>query len=198
MVKYDWNTFRNYVAFLAGELAPGTRHPHHDSEWSSCYHDAFLPWGHYHNNIVLFYHDSPITRSHFMDPTDRAIKGFCCTCICVMSVWKNDTNCSDNFMFLLKKLACKELTSHFLSTTMMQLLLRPEHVKMTQNLPQKLSYTITIGSETRHILIQRATNDTLLVHQREITQYRNSSPQWLDNLPFHTMRPEQNGCHFAN
>ena len=27
----------------------------------------------------LFYHDSPITRSHFMDPTDRAIKGFYCT-----------------------------------------------------------------------------------------------------------------------
>ena len=79
MAKYDWSTFRNYVAFLAGELAPGTRHPHHDSESSSCYHDAFLPWGHYHNNIVLFYHDSPITRSHFMDPTDRAIKGFYCT-----------------------------------------------------------------------------------------------------------------------
>ena len=78
MAKYDWSTFRNYVAFLAGELAPGTRHPHHDSESSSCYHDAFLPWGHYHNNIVLFYHDSPITRSHFMDPTDRAIKGFYC------------------------------------------------------------------------------------------------------------------------
>ena len=82
MAKYDWNTFRNYVAFLAGELAPGTRHPHHDSEWSSCYHDAFLPWGHYHNNIVLFYHDSPITRSHFMDPTDHAIKGFYCTYPC--------------------------------------------------------------------------------------------------------------------
>ena len=78
MAKYDWSTFRNYVAFLAGELAPGTRHPHNDSESSSCYHDAFLPWGHYHNNIVLFYHDSPITRSHFMDPTDRAIKGFYC------------------------------------------------------------------------------------------------------------------------
>ena len=76
--KYDWSTFRNYVAFLAGELAPGTRHPHHDSESSSCYHDVFLPWGHYHKNIVLFYHDSPITRSHFMDPTDRAIKGFYC------------------------------------------------------------------------------------------------------------------------
>ena len=40
-----------------------------------CYHDEFLPWGHYHN-IVLFYHDSPITPSHFMDPTDRAIKSF--------------------------------------------------------------------------------------------------------------------------
>ena len=78
MAKCDWSTFRNYVAFLAGELAPGTRHPHHDSEASSCYQDAFLPWGHYYNNIVLFYHDSPITRSHFMDPTDRAIKGFYC------------------------------------------------------------------------------------------------------------------------
>ena len=43
MAKYDWSTFRNYVAFLAGELAPGTRHPHHDSESSSCYHDTFLP-----------------------------------------------------------------------------------------------------------------------------------------------------------
>ena len=79
MAKYDWNTFRNYVAFLAGRIAPGTRRPHHDSELTSCYHDAFLTWGHYHNNIVLFYHDSPITRSHFMDPTDRAIKGFYCT-----------------------------------------------------------------------------------------------------------------------
>ena len=78
MAKYDWSTFLNYVAFLAGELAPWTRHPHHDSESSSCYHDAFLPSGHYHNNIVLFYHDSPLTRSHFMDPTDRAIKGFYC------------------------------------------------------------------------------------------------------------------------
>ena len=47
--------------------------------WFSCYHDAFRTWGHYHNNIVLFYHDSPITRSHFMDPTNRAIKGFYCT-----------------------------------------------------------------------------------------------------------------------
>ena len=73
MAKYDWNTFRNFVAFLAGKLAPGTRRPHHNSELSLCYHDAFLPWGHYHNNIVLFYHNSPITRSHFMDPTDRAI-----------------------------------------------------------------------------------------------------------------------------
>ena len=81
--KYDWSTFRNYVAFLAGELAPGTRHPHHDSESSWCYHDAFLPWGHYHNNIVLFYHNSPITPLHFMDPTDRAIKGFYCTCFLV-------------------------------------------------------------------------------------------------------------------
>ena len=38
MAKYDWNTFRNYVAFLAG----GTRRPHHDSELTSCYHEAFL------------------------------------------------------------------------------------------------------------------------------------------------------------
>ena len=78
MAKYDWNTFRNYVAFLAGEMASGTMHPHHDSELILWYHDAFLPWDHYLNNIVLFYHDSPITRSHFMDPTDHAIKGFCC------------------------------------------------------------------------------------------------------------------------
>ena len=78
MAKYEWNMFRNCVAFLAGGVAPGTRRPHHDSELTSCYHDAFLTWGHYHNNIVLFYHDSPITRSHFMDPTDRAMKGFYC------------------------------------------------------------------------------------------------------------------------
>ena len=78
MAKYDWNTFRNCIAFLAGGVAPGTRGPHHNSELTSCYHDAFLTWGHYHNNIVLFYQDSPITRSHFMDPTDRAIKGFYC------------------------------------------------------------------------------------------------------------------------
>ena len=81
MAKYDWNTFRNCVAFLAVGVAPGTRRPHHDSELISCYHYAFLTWGHYHNNIVLFYHDSPITRSHFMDPTDRAIKGFYCISI---------------------------------------------------------------------------------------------------------------------
>ena len=55
-------------------------HPHHDSELISWYHDAFLPWDHYLNNIVLFFHDSPITRSHFMDPTDRAIRGFYCIC----------------------------------------------------------------------------------------------------------------------
>ena len=81
MAKYDWNTFRNYVAFLADEMASGTMHPHHDSELISWYHDAFLTWDHYLNNIVLFYHDSPITRSHFMDPTDRAKKGFYCTCV---------------------------------------------------------------------------------------------------------------------
>ena len=98
MAKYDWNTFRNYVAFLAGELAPGTRHPHHDSEWSSCYHDAFLPWGHYHNNILLFYHDSPITRSHFMDPTDRAIKGFYCMSIII----KSPQYTGGDFMFLYR------------------------------------------------------------------------------------------------
>ena len=78
MAKYDWNTFRNYIALLAGEMAPGTRSPHQDSELTSCYHDAFLPWGHYHNNIVLFYQGSPITPSHFMDATDRAIKSFYC------------------------------------------------------------------------------------------------------------------------
>ena len=59
-------------------MASGTVHPHHDSELISWYHDAFLPWDHYLHNIVLFYHDSPITRSHFMDPTDRAMKGFYC------------------------------------------------------------------------------------------------------------------------
>ena len=78
MAKYDWNTFRNYVAFLAGEMASWTMHPHHDSELISWYHDAFLPWDHYLNNIALSYHDSPITRSHFMDPTDRTIRGFYC------------------------------------------------------------------------------------------------------------------------
>ena len=65
-------------------MAPGTRRPHHDSELISCCHDAFRTWGHYHNNIGLFYHDSPITRSHFMDPTNRAIKGFYCTSCRVM------------------------------------------------------------------------------------------------------------------
>ena len=87
MAKYDWNAFRNYVAFLAGRMAPGTSCPHHDSELTSCYHDAFLPWGHYHNNIVLFYHDSPVTRSYFMDPTDRAIKGFYCITISMIQIW---------------------------------------------------------------------------------------------------------------
>ena len=78
MAKYDWNNFRIYVAFLAGGMAPGTRCPHHDTELTSCYHDAFLTWGHNHNNIVLFYHDSPMARSHFMDPSNRAIKGLYC------------------------------------------------------------------------------------------------------------------------
>ena len=87
MAKYDWNTFRNYVAFLAGGVAPGTRRPHHDSELISCYHDAFRTWGNYHNNIVLFYHDSPITRSHFMDPTDRAIKGFYCMLFLALNIF---------------------------------------------------------------------------------------------------------------
>ena len=41
-------------------------------------HITTVSWFHYHNNIVLFYHDSPITRSHFMDPTDHAIKWFYC------------------------------------------------------------------------------------------------------------------------
>ena len=68
-------------------MAPGTSCPHHDSELASCYHDAFLPWGHYHNNIVLFYHDSPVTRSYFMDPTDRAIKGFYCITISMIQIW---------------------------------------------------------------------------------------------------------------
>ena len=102
MAKYDWSTFRNYVAFLAGELAPGTRHPHHDCESSSCYHDAFLPWSHYHNNIVLFYHDSPITRSHFMDPTDHAIKGFYCT-------WPHDQQTKHFLTLLLNCSSYREL-----------------------------------------------------------------------------------------
>ena len=55
MAKYDWNTFRNYVAFLAGGVAPGTRHPHHDSELISCYHDAFRTWGHYQYLIISWY-----------------------------------------------------------------------------------------------------------------------------------------------
>ena len=75
-------------------MAPGTRRPHQDSELISCYHDAVLTWGHYHNNIVLPYHDSPITRSHFMDPTDRAIRGFYCTCRYIKSVIVLLTHCS--------------------------------------------------------------------------------------------------------
>ena len=103
MAKYDWSTFRNYVAFLAGELAPGTRHPHHDSESSSFYHDAFLPWGRYHNNIVLFYHDSPITQSHFMDPTDRVIKGFYCISLSLNELPLSDqvTSCGNKRTRLL-------------------------------------------------------------------------------------------------
>ena len=89
-VQCDWQNGQvrlEYVsAFLAGEMASGIMHPHHDSELISWYHDAFLPWYHYLNNIVLFHHDSPITRSHFIDPTDRAIKGFYCTIfkLCMM------------------------------------------------------------------------------------------------------------------
>ena len=65
-----------YVSFYVAFFSGGTRCPYHDSELTLCYHDVFLTWGHNHNDIVLFYHDSPITWSHFMDPTDRAIKGF--------------------------------------------------------------------------------------------------------------------------
>ena len=94
-VQFDWQNGQvrleyrirfvtNYLAFLAGGVAWGTRCPHHDCELTSCYHDVFLTWGHYHNNIVLFYHDSPITRSHFMDPTDRAIKGLYCI---IADIW---------------------------------------------------------------------------------------------------------------
>ena len=43
MAKYDWNMFLNYVAFLAGNKAPKERHPHYDSELTSCYQDAFMP-----------------------------------------------------------------------------------------------------------------------------------------------------------
>ena len=50
------------------------------AEWC-IYAGKNMPTDHYLNNIVLFYHDSPITRSHFMDPTDRAIKGFYCITI---------------------------------------------------------------------------------------------------------------------
>ena len=100
MAKYDWNMFRNYVAFLADEMASGTMHPHHDSELISWYHDAFLPWDHSLNNIMLFYHDSPITRSHFMDPTDRAIKGFYCS-------WSIACRRCSNYIFI------PDLTSGF-------------------------------------------------------------------------------------
>ena len=55
MAKCDWNSFRSYVAFLAGGMAPGTRSPHHDSESTSCYHDAFLTWGHSCYKGVLLY-----------------------------------------------------------------------------------------------------------------------------------------------
>ena len=70
--------FCNYVAFLAGDMAPGTRCPHHNSELTSCYHDSFVPWDQYHNNIVLFVDDSRVTQSHLVDPTDCVIKGFYC------------------------------------------------------------------------------------------------------------------------
>ena len=44
-------------------MAPGTRHPHHItvSEFTWCY-NAFMPWGHYRNNILLFDNDSQITN----------------------------------------------------------------------------------------------------------------------------------------
>ena len=102
-VQFDWQNGQvrleyrirfvtNYLAFLASGVARGTRCPHHDCELTSCYHDAFLTWGHYHNNIVLFYHDSPITRSHFMDLTDRAKKGLYCT---IADIWfPNLTMCA--------------------------------------------------------------------------------------------------------
>ena len=89
MPRFKWSTVRltkwpstigiRFVITLHyGSRDKAPTSPDHDSELTSCYHEAFLTWGHYHNNIVLFYHDSPITRSHFMDPTDRAIKGFYC------------------------------------------------------------------------------------------------------------------------
>ena len=42
-------------------------------------HEAFLPFDHDRDRntmIVVFYHDSPIPRSNFLDPTDRVIRGF--------------------------------------------------------------------------------------------------------------------------
>ena len=88
MTKYNWNTFCNSVAFLASDTAPGTRHPHHNSELTSCYHESFLPWDQYHyNNIMLFDHDSPITRSHFVYPTDCVIRGFYYSNLPICPIW---------------------------------------------------------------------------------------------------------------
>ena len=106
MAKYDCNTFRNYVVFLAGRMAPGTRRPHHDSELISCYHEAFLTWGHYHINIVLFYHDSPITRSHFMDPTDRVIWGFYC-------IWELITVIQSSAIIMLSNIMPYHIYIHY-------------------------------------------------------------------------------------
>ena len=61
MVKYDRNMFCNYIAFLASDQGE-TRCPQHVSEW----HEKFVPWDHYHNEIILFDHNSCISWTSLM------------------------------------------------------------------------------------------------------------------------------------
>ena len=76
-VKNDRDTFHNYVEFFTGN--PVIMRWVWLMSWGIC-----AMWGLLTSivkdisKIVVFYHNSPITRSNFLDPTDPVIKGFYC------------------------------------------------------------------------------------------------------------------------
>ena len=69
MAKYDWNSFRNYVAFLAGAVAPGTREREREIQFIGLFEDRghqgpYSPYKPFNHNlyigIIIFPHiDNP-------------------------------------------------------------------------------------------------------------------------------------------